>query len=839
MKSMRFHYLFIICLSFFLWAPANLLSQTTPVQYGEVEELEIGGIEVVGVFFSDPNAIKSVAGLKVGQIIKIPGADITKAMRNLWKLRLFDNVQITQDKRIGDIVFLTIRLSEQSRLAGWSYRGVPQSVHDDLNEILTPFLIKGQVASTANQINARNAIKKYYVEKGNLDATVDVREEEAGDRANAVNLIFDIDPKEKIKIEKITCDGCNAITEAELKKSLKETKAKSHLLKKSKYVQADFEADKALVIAKYRSEGYRDAQILGDTIWRNNDGLMEMVVKVKEGEQYYFGDITWKGNTVHTNDQLTRILGIRKGEIFNEELLQSRLSFSIDGRDVTSLYMDDGYLFFRVEPTEVSVVDNTIDLEMRIFEGPQATIDEVIIKGNTRTHEHVIRRELRTQPGQKFSRSDIIRSQRQIIALGYFNPESLGIQTPVDQTNGTVDIIYEVEERPSDQLELSAGWGGFGRSQIIGTLGVTFNNFSLRNLFKPEAWSPLPQGDGQRFSVRIQTNGDFFQSYNFSLTEPWLGGKRPNSFTVGGVITKVDQTAYQGGKLKISRGFVGLGSRLKWPDDNFISNTTLSAEFIELDNYRTGDFVDKNGRPITDGLYKNFNIAQTIARSTINEPTFPRNGSLISLTIQATLPYSLMGRNYTAGDPQSEYEYVEYHKWDIDAEWYTPLVGKLVLKTAAKLGYLGFYNPDIGTPPFERFEVGGDGLSTQQFGVTGKDIVSLRGYEIGDINANNSGGAAVFNKFTVELRYPLSLNPSSTIFGMLFLTSGNAWKNFDEYNPFNQLRAAGVGVRAYLPMFGLLGFDYAYGWDNQSKLNAGARWTEYANFNIVLGFEPE
>ncbi|HQW03391.1 MAG TPA: POTRA domain-containing protein, partial [Saprospiraceae bacterium] len=733
----------------------------------------------------------------------------------------------------------TIRLSEQSRLAGWSYRGVPQSVHDDLNEILTPFLIKGQVASTANQINARNAIKKYYVEKGNLDATVEVREEEAGDRANAVNLIFEIDPKEKIKIEKITCDGCNAITEAELKKSLKETKAKSHLLKKSKYVQADFEADKALVIAKYRSEGYRDAQILGDTIWRNNDGLMEMVVKVKEGEQYYFGDITWKGNTVHTNDQLTRILGIRKGEIFNEELLQSRLSFSIDGRDVTSLYMDDGYLFFRVEPTEVSVVDNTIDLEMRIFEGPQATIDEVIIKGNTRTHEHVIRRELRTQPGQKFSRSDIIRSQRQIIALGYFNPESLGIQTPVDQTNGTVDIIYEVEERPSDQLELSAGWGGFGRSQIIGTLGVTFNNFSLRNLFKPEAWSPLPQGDGQRFSVRIQTNGDFFQSYNFSLTEPWLGGKRPNSFTVGGVITKVDQTAYQGGKLKISRGFVGLGSRLKWPDDNFISNTTLSAEFIELDNYRTGDFVDKNGRPITDGLYKNFNIAQTIARSTINEPTFPRNGSLISLTIQATLPYSLMGRNYTVGDPQSEYEYVEYHKWDIDAEWYTPLVGKLVLKTAAKLGYLGFYNPDIGTPPFERFEVGGDGLSTQQFGVTGKDIVSLRGYEIGDINANNSGGAAVFNKFTVELRYPLSLNPSSTIFGMLFLTSGNAWKNFDEYNPFNQLRAAGVGVRAYLPMFGLLGFDYAYGWDNQSKLNAGARWTEYANFNIVLGFEPE
>jgi outer membrane protein insertion porin family len=496
-----------------------------------------------------------------------------------------------------------------------------------------------------------------------------------------------------------------------------------------------------LVIGRYRNLGFRDAKIVGDTIWRNADGLMEMTVTISEGEKYYFGNITWKGNTKHTNEQLTRILGIRKGEVFNEELLESRLRFSIDGRDITSTYMDDGYLFFNVEPTEISVVDNTIDLEMRIFEGPQATIDEVIIKGNTRTHEHVIRRELRTQPGQKFSRSDIIRSQRQIIALGYFNPENLGIQTPVDQSNGTVDIIYEVEERPSDQLELSAGWGGFGRSKIIGTLGVTFNNFSLRNLFNKDAWSPLPQGDGQRLSVRVQTNGDFFQSYNFSLTEPWLGGKRPNSLTVGGVITKVDQTYYQGGKLGISRGFVGLGSRMKWPDDNFVSNTTLSAEFIELDNYRTGDFVDFNGNIISNGNYKNFSIQQTIARSTINEPNFPRSGTLISLTVQATLPYTtLFGRNYDPTDPESVYEYVEYHKWNVDAEWYSPLVGKLVLKTAAKLGYLGFYNPDIGAPPFERFEVGGDGLSTQQFGITGKDILSLRGYELEDISANQNGG---------------------------------------------------------------------------------------------------
>jgi outer membrane protein insertion porin family len=821
--------------------PLGLSAQTKPVEYGEVEELEIGGIEVKGIFYSDPNAIKSVAGLKVGQIIKVPGADITRAMRSLWKLRLFDQVEITQDKRIGDIIFLTIHLTEQARLAGWSFRGIPQTTHDDLNDILTPFLIKGQVASTANQINAKNAIQKYYVEKGYLDVAVDVRVEEAGERSNTVNLVFDITPNEKIKIEKITCDGCNEISEGELRKYLKETKAKSHLLKKSKFVKADYEADKQLVIQEYRNQGYRDAYIIGDSLWRNEDGLMELVIKVYEGQRYYFGDITWKGNTVHNNEQLSRILGIRPGEIYNEELLESRLRFSIDGRDVTSLYMDDGYLFFNVEPTEVAVNDNRIDLEMRIFEGPQATIDEVIIKGNTRTHEHVIRRELRTQPGQKFSRSDIIRSQRQVIALGYFNPENLNIQTPVDQANGTVDIIYEVEERPSDQLELSAGWGGFGRSKIIGTLGVTFNNFSLRNLFNKDAWSPLPQGDGQRLSLRIQTNGDFFQSYNFSLTEPWLGGKRPNSFTVGGVITKVDQSIYpNGGKLGISRAFVGLGSRLKWPDDNFISNTQLNIEFIDLDNYATGDFVDRNGNPIANGLYKNFSIQQTIARTTINDPTFPRSGSLVSLSVQFTLPYTgLFGRNYDIDDPQSTYEYVEYHKWDINAEWYTPIVGKLTLRTAAKLGYLGFYNDDIGAPPFERYEVGGDGLSTQQFGITGKDIISLRGYELDDIQANQRGGATIFNKFTLELRYPLSLNPSSTIFATAFLTSGNAWKRFEDYNPFNQLRAAGVGLRAYLPMFGLLGFDYAFGFDNQALLNSGAKWGEYANFNIVLGFEPD
>lgn len=843
MNSLRLPTIVLFFISISLFSPADLFSQTTNIQYGEVEELEIGGVEVRGVFFSDPNAIKSVAGLQVGQKIKIPGTDITKAMRNLWKLRLFDDVQITLDKRIGNIVFLSIRLMERSRLAGWSYRGVKQGMHDDLNDVVTPFLIKGQVAGTAMQINASNAIKKYFIEKGFLDVTLTVTEEVASERANAVNLIFNIDPKEKVQIQEITFVGNETVKDSKLRKLMKETKARSHLLKKSKYIESDFETDKQAIIAHYQTLGHRDAVIVSDSVWRNADGL-NMLITVDEGDKYYFGDITWKGNTIHDSESLSKILGIRKGEVYNEELLNSRLRFSIDGRDVSSVYMDDGYLFFNVEPTEIAVVDDTIDIEMRIFEGPQATIDEVVIKGNTRTHEHVIRRELRTQPGQKFSRSDIIRSQRQIIALGYFNPENLGIQTPVDQTNGTVDIIYEVEERPSDQLELSAGWGGFGRSQIIGTLGVTFNNFSLRNIFNKDAWSPLPQGDGQRFSVRAQTNGDFFQSYNFSFTEPWLGGKRPNSLTVGGVLTKFNQEQFGGGKLAIGRAYVGLGSRLKWPDDNFVSNTTLSLEYLDLDNYKTGDFINPHDpnpetRQIADGFFNNFSISQTITRTTINEPTFPRSGSQISLTVQFTPPYSLFGRDVDITNPQQAYKYVEYHKWRLDAEWYTPIVGKLVLKTGAKMGFLGAYNREIGAPPFERFEVGGDGLSNQQFGITGKDILAMRGYEVEDIPANLLGGATIFNKFTAEVRYPLSLNPSSTIFGLVFLEGGNAWKTFDDYNPFDLKRSAGVGVRAYLPMFGLLGFDFGYGFDNTSKIQQGAKWTEFGNFNIILGFEPD
>jgi outer membrane protein insertion porin family len=402
-----------------------------------------------------------------------------------------------------------------------------------------------------------------------------------------------------------------------------------------------------------------------------------------------------------------------------------------------------------------------------------------------------------------------------------------------------VVIIYTVTERPSDQLELSAGWGGFGRSRVIVTLGVVFNNFSLRNVLDRESWHPLPQGDGQKLSLRAQTNGDFYQSYNFSFTEPWLGGKKPMSFTLGGIHTSFNNELFNGGKLAIDRAFAGIGTRLHWPDDNFIFNATGTVEGLSLDNYATGDFVDKDGNLITDGNYNNLSLSLTLARNTVNEPIFPRSGGKISLTAKLTPPYSALGRDVNMDDPKELYRWVEYHKWRLDVEWYAPLGSKLVLKTAAKMGYLGFYNPDIGTPPFERFELGGDGISNQRFGITGKDIISLRAYETGDIAANSAGGAAIFNKYTVELRYPVSLNPSTTIFGLGFIEGGNSWTEFSAYNPFDLRRSAGFGVRVFLHMFGLLGFDYGWGWDKPALIESNAKWSEFGKFSLILGFEPD
>lgn len=819
---------------------------TLPVyDYTEQQEYEIGGITVTGAEFSDENAITSISGLRVGDKIAIPGNAIPKAIKSLWDLRLFTNVEITQTKRIGDVIFLNITVAERPRLSRFSYEGVKKGKQDDLNEIVNKFLLKGGIVTDNVKVNAARGIEEFFVEKGYLDTEVAVREIPDESRINSVRLVFNVDVKDKVKIKNINFIGNENIKDKKLRKQMEETKEKRRLFASSKLIRPLYEADKDKIIQFYNTQGFRDARIVQDSIWRDEKGLVNIDLYVEEGERYYFRNIDWKGNSIYDDETLSQVLGIQKGDVYNEEELEMRLRFSQDGRDVSALYLDNGYLFFQVEPIEVAVKEDSIDLEMRIFEGPQATIDKVSIAGNDRTHEHVIRRELRTIPGQKFSRSDIIRSQREIINLGYFNPEALDIQTPVNPQRGTVDIAYGVEERPADQLELSAGWGGNRR--VIGTLGVSFNNFSLRNIFNTKAWRPLPMGDGQRFSVRAQTNGDFFQSYNFSFTEPWLGGRKPNSLSVGGFLNRFafgtrGTSTYQ--TFRLINASVSLGTRLKWPDDNFISSTAVNLQVLQLNNWAQGLFVTDEGQLVENGNFYNYSIKQTIARSSINDPIFPRSGSSVSLSGQFTPPYSLFAgedRDFAKESAEDRFRFLEYYKIRFDAEWYTPVVGNLVLKARAKIGILGAYNQDIGIPPFERFQLGGDGINNQQFQFNGVDIISLRGYEVNELPSNVSqtgqnSATPIFDKFTVELRYPISLNPSSTIYVLAFAEGGNAWRSFEEFNPFDLRRSAGLGLRVFLPMFGTLGFDYGIGFD---KPGAERTLQGLGDFNIILGFEPE
>jgi outer membrane protein insertion porin family len=838
-------------LSFFiLLAPFGLIAQTTDsiqiIDYSSPQEYEIGGIKVTGANFSDDNAIIAITGLKVGDKVRIPGEKIFRAIKALWKLRLFTDVQIFQEKRIGDVIFLEIVVQERPRLARHSFKNVKKSRHDELNDEVNKYLLKGGIVTDNVKTNAVNAIKEYFQGKGYLDVEVNVEELPDDKLVNAVKLVFDVDKGKKIKIQDITFSG-NTIKSKKLRKKMDNTKPKRKLFSSSKYIRKDYEADKKTIINYYNTLGFRDAQIASDSIWREEDGDLRIHLNIDEGNRYYFRNIVWKGNSIYDEATLANVLGIEKGEIYNTELLETRLRFSQDGRDVSTLYLDNGYLFFNVDPVETAIVGDSIDLELRISEGPQATIDKVVISGNDRTHEHVIRRELRTRPGEKFSRSAIIRSQREVINLGYFNPETMDIQTPVNPQRGTVDIEYVLEEKPSDQLELSAGWAGGGRG-VIGTLGVSFNNFSVRNIFKKESWSPLPQGDGQRLSLRAQTNGRFFQSYNISFTEPWLGGKKPTSFTVAGFFNRFafgDRAFNNFQKFVIAGATITLGTRLKWPDDNFISQTALTLQNLSLENWGRGLFITDEGFVVTDGNYYNFNITQTFTRSTVSDPLFPKSGSRFSLAVGLTPPYSLFSdKDYRKLPTEEKFRFLEYQKWRFNAEWYTQLFDKFVLKADAKIGMINSYNDDIGIPPFERFQLGGDGLANQQFGAfTGVDIISMRGYDENELPANLQNGSVVatpiFNKFTVELRYPISLNPSSTIYALAFLQGGNSYRTFRDYNPFDIRRSVGMGLRVFLPMFGTLGFDYGVGFDKPPAAGETGFFGQYGRFNIILGFEPE
>jgi outer membrane protein insertion porin family len=833
-------------------------------------ELTIGGISVSGSEYLDEELLISISGLTPGDKVKLPNdPSIAKAIQSLWKQNLFSNVEINTLKIEGDKIFLDIHIAERPRLSKFNFKGIKENDAKDLKEKLS--LVKSKVVTEATKQNAVVRILKFYAEKGYTNVNVSVAEKPDTAYINTVILTFNVIKGKKVKINQINIFGNDNAPTAKLKKSMRGTKEMARIsrvaadkesvfgknenqfnnylkgrgffslsktlqllnphfrygiISTSKFTSKKYEDDKQALVQYYNSIGFRDANIEADTFYSAVNGHTNIDLKIKEGKRYHFGDIDFKGNTKYTSEDLLKMVGIKKGDIYNEELLNRRLGKipTQDGDDIGSLYMDDGYLAFNSDITEKSIIEDTINFEVRLIEGEQYTLRNINISGNDKTHEHVIRRELRTLPGNKFSRSDIIRSQREISNLGFFDAEKIGIQ-PLPHNDGTVDIDYTVTEKSADQLELQAGFGG--GLGVTGTLGVSFNNFSLKNILNRKEWDPLPMGDGQKLSLRGQANGKQYNSLNFSFTEPWLGGKKPTSLSINTYRTYFAA----GNQFNVNSGHMttlGLGltlsKRLRWPDDNFVLSYGLNYQRYNIKKYNF--FSDFN-----DGSANNLSLKVVLSRYSIDQPLYPRSGSNITLSGQFTLPYSAFNnKNYAELPAYEKFKWIEYHKYRFTAEWYQRVKGNMILKLASKHGYLAYFNKNLQSP-FERFQVGGDGLSG--FTIYGRDIIAHRGYEI---YTDQNAGATIFNKYTAELRYPFSLNPSSTIYGLAFFEAANAWSNFKTFNPFELNRSVGAGIRVFLPMFGLLGLDYGIGVD---RLTPGTKFGQATKFSFMLGFEPE
>ena len=832
---------------------AQLDEDLEVIDYSSPKKYEIGGITVSGVEYLDQNVLIMLSGLKIGQRVEVPGEDITNAVKKLWDQGLFEDVRISATRFQEELVFLDIYLLERPRLTKYSFKGIKKSEAESIRDEMR--ITRGDVVTDHLLVRIENIITNYYGGKGFLDAEVNIKQIPDTTKANNVILEIGVDKKSRVKIYQINIHGSNALSVQKVKRTLKETKEKSlfrplygaekllidvvwdvlrlkfpkmiedfqsyvnqtirlRIFKSSKYIEDSYEDDLQSLINKYNEFGYRDAKIVRDSISRNADGTMNIDIWINEGDQYYFRNITWVGNTKYTDEQLNNVLRIEKGDVYNKDLLNTNLSFNPNGFDVSSLYLDDGYLFFQAEPVEVRVENDSIDLEIRIREGKQATINKVEVKGNTKTNDHVVIREIKTRPGELFSRDAIIRTVRELGQLKYFNPETISPDIIPNPEEGTVDIIYSVEETSADQIELSGGWG-YGR--IIGTLGVSFNNFSLRNFFKKGAWKPVPSGDGQKLSLRVQSYGRGYISYSASFTEPWLGGRKPNAFSVSyyhslysnGLPRSDTNRAY----FKINGLTFGLAQRLKWPDDFFTLYQGINLQRYNLKKYTT-IFTFGDGT----GVYHNFNYNIVFGRNSSGPSyIYPRYGSDLSLSLEITPPYSLFNdADYTKMPDDEKYKWIEYHKWEFKATYFLEVAPKLVIMGRLKYGFLGSYNPDIGVTPFERFYLGGDGLSGYN-NLDGRDIIGMRGYGNETLTPyyyrDKNVGGTVYAKYTLELRYPLSLNPSATIYALGFVEAGKSWLEHPEFNPFDLYRSAGFGLRVFLPMFGMLGLDWGYGFD--------------------------
>ncbi len=826
----KFLWALVIALFCSAYLPAQVATtqSLTELQVG-AGEYEIGGVKVTGSSNLDQRVITLIAGLQIGDKITFPGDKTTKAIKNLWRQKLFDDIGIFITEIKGDLVFLEIRLTELPKLSKYGIRGLQKSKQADLREELD--LSSGVIVTENLIVLTRNRARNFFVLKGYLNTTVDIVTFPDTSKSNSVIMEINVNRGPKVKIEDINYFGVENIKISKLNRTMKKTKNTSfvNLFRSSKLDKQEFKNDQRSIISKYNALGYRDARIVRDTVYAVSPDRINVDLYIEEGRKYYFRNITWLGNTKYSTEKLNSVLRINKGDVYDADYLQERLFADPTGGDVSSVYLDNGYLFFDLNPVEVLVENDSIDLEMRIREGRQATIKNVTVVGNDRTNDHVVMRELRTKPGELFRRSDIQRSMRELQQLGFFEPTELNVNPMPNAETGTVDIEYSVVERSTSQLELQGGWGA---NNLVGTLGLNFNNFSVNNMFKEGAWRPLPAGDGQTVNLRAQSTGRFYQSYSISFTEPWLGGKKPNSLTLSFYHNVQNRNGRDKDDpaaeiLKITGFTVGLGKRLRWPDDYFTLYQAVDVQRYKMTNYPLADINFK------EGFVNNFAYKVTFGRNNTVSPIYPRNGSLFNISGELTLPYSIFSdRNFEEETPQEKYEFLEYYKWKVNSSWFTEIVDKLVLKTSGEFGFLGAYNKNLGLPPFERFELGGDGL--QNFVLDGREIIGMRGYPNSSLRPSNSVsdiGGSIYNKFTLELRYLITENPNAQIFTLAFLEGGNTFTDFDNYQPFELKRSAGMGVRIFMPMFGILGIDFGYGFDPRPGFSTPSKW----NTHFIIG----
>jgi len=787
------------------------------LNYLNPKEYIIGGITVTGSKNLDNDVLLTISKLNKGDKITLPGEANAKVIKDMYQQSLFDDVQLLVTKINLDTIYLEIAVKELPRLSRLHITGIRKGEIDDVQKKLadkTGKVVNQNLLSTTTAI-----IKKHFNEKGFLNTTVTIKERVDPGDANSLILDVAVDKKVKVMINSVTFEGNKAFSQNKLRKLLSKTRTKKwyNLFGSRKFKQDKYDEDKQNLVEKMQAKGYRDAEIVSDSVTRHDDLTVDVKLKIYEGPKYYFGNIKFTGNAKYPEETLRKIIKIKKGDIFSEDILNKRLTGGEGAQDdLSSYYLNDGYLTYQADPVQTRVYNDTVDLDIRMFEGPQFTINRVTVKGNDVTNDKVVLRELKTIPGQKFSKQLLIRSTRDIGQLGNFDDQKTEPKpVNINPQDGTVDIIYNVVEKPSDQVELS---GGFGGGQLIGTLGLTFNNFSLRNIFNGKAYKPLPKGDGQKLSIRGQSSGRTYTNYSFTFSDPWLGGKKPiyfalSAYTQGsstGQYYPVTSPYYN--NLRINGIGVTLGKKLQWPDNSFQLNYSLNFDHYNLDNY--------TGYIFTNGTSFNIKLTQELQRNSLDAPIFPTSGSNIKLTVQGTPPYSLFNDiNYKTATQEQRYHFVEYYKFKFDAQWFTPLPAKFVLMSQVRFGFLGQYNTEVGPSPFERFKLGGDGMQSYQF-LQGSEIIGMRGYQnfavipVGtNYTANTNPGSTIYNKYTLEVRHSVIASQSATIFLLAFAEGGNVWNDFGQFNPFNVRRSAGVGARIFLPIFGLLGLDYGYGFD--------------------------